>query len=653
MKKRLILGLFVFTFIFLFLATQIVSARILISQPENVYNIGDMLDIDVTLNSASPVNDFLTIGLECGNSSVEIYRNPFDLQAGEEVVVEVIAKLSRPLIGPLTGECYLIAKYGGGEALSQNFEISDEITIELNMEGNRYNPGVKVNLRGIAIKKSGELVNGFVEVHVNSLGISIAKVVSEGEFYFNFTLPEDSLAGTHPMSVMVYEEEPSGEIGNQGVINETIEISQVLTSLEITVSSQNVFPENEFSYTISAYDQAGDLIEREVGTTIYEPGSFVFLEEVVNSGEENSFELGFDLTPGYWKIEVKAEDLTARKLFYIEEVRKIHSSLINDTLVVSNAGNVHYKGHIEVAIGSSVQVKQLDLDIGETKKFKLSAPEGTYLIGINDGREEVKLGSVPLTGGVVSVKAIGEGGIIGSVSQPVLWFLGVIVLILVIIYIQIRKTKFKKESGDTGRRQNALSEQKVNEQKVKKTDSVMYGKKEQASIIALKLTGRTKSASWKTGIEKALTAAKDSGARVYTDGDYRMIVFSPTLTRTKSNEVIAVKVAKRIEEILNEHNRKFRDRIDFGIGVNRGEIISEVRDEQFRFTSTGSLLARTKGIAQMMNREVLLSDSVRRTTMSEIKAEKLKDKDLWKIVEIKDRGKHSDFLKRFGHRDKK
>ena len=54
-------------------------------------------------------------------------------------------------------------------------------------------------------------------------------------------------------------------------------------------------------------------------------------------------------------IEAIAGDQRARKLFYVEEVRKIQTSLVNDTLIVTNTGNIPYKGPIEIIIGSAVE----------------------------------------------------------------------------------------------------------------------------------------------------------------------------------------------------------------------------------------------------------------------------------------------------------
>jgi len=444
MKARLILLSLVLVMLLILTVMPMASAGILIGQPENIYNIGDRLEVSVALNPSAFTNDFLTLDIGCGDESVEIYRNPFNLNSGEQVTIDVIAVLDKSLIGTLMGEeCQLIANYGFDSASSQDFEITNEININLNLQGNRYAPGEEISLSGGALKEGGGSIEGFVEVSIGSLGVSTSNVIQEGSFSFSFILPQEAISGEHTMNIRIYEESSNGEISNEGEVSEIIEISQVLSSLEILISSQSVSPDEEFTYTINALDQADDLIEKEISLTIYEPGDFVFLNKVINSGEEGSIELDFENSPGYWKIEIFAGELSERKLFYVEEIEKIQTSLIEDTLIVTNMGNVPYEGPIEISIGSAVEIKQLNLKIGETKRFRLYAPDGTYSIGINDGREQVELGNTLLTGNAIGIEDIGEG-FIGSFSQPLVWLLGVILLALSIAFLFIFIPSFKR-----------------------------------------------------------------------------------------------------------------------------------------------------------------------------------------------------------------
>ncbi len=107
-----------------------------------------------------------------------------------------------------------------------------------------------------------------------------------------------------------------------------------------------------------------------------------------------------------------------------------------------------------------------------------------------------------------------------------------------------------------------------------------------------------------------------------------------------------------MEEILKEHNRKFKGHVFFGLGVGSGEIISEIGNEGFKFSSIGNVITGSKKIAEESEGYVLLSDQVRRKVIETVKTEKIEGKDLWKISRITEREKHKDFLRRFIERIK-
>ena len=308
--------------------------------------------------------------------------------------------------------------------------------------------------------------------------------------------------------------------------------------------------------------------------------------------------------------------------------------MINDTLVVTNVGNIIYNAPLEIGIGSAVEVIQLEIKIGETKKFKLSAPTGTYSIRVNDGNENSVFGSVPLTGNAVKIRDLDSINF-GEFTAPILWFFGAIVLILIIVLlIKARKKKISQGNvGEPGKRFSRVD-----------LGNVMHGKKEEAVVIAIRVGGNPKHIN--QTISNSLTAAKNSGSKVYIDGDYKIIIYSPSLTKNKENEITAVKTARQIEEIFREHNRKFKEKINFGIGISKGEIISEIKDDQFKFTAVGNSIVKAKRLAGTFNQEVLLSDNIQKSVVGEIKTQKA-DEGSYRVTRINDREKHRDFLDKF------
>lgn len=636
MDKRgiiLLIGLFLAPF---------VSAEIFVGQLNEVYNIGDEIDADLTLVPSLPSEDLL-VNLNCGNFSENIYNNYHPLGAGEEGSVSVQRRLSSSLLGNLTGTCYLLINYGTEIESTEAFSISKEINLELELEFDKYNPGNEIILQGSAEKESGTLVEGFLEISIGAIEISEVKSFSNGEFSISLVVPEDAKSGKHNMSVKVYELDSEGGTTNEASLLEFIEVSPILTDLEIIFNSENILPGEEFRYSVNTYDQAEDIMNSDISLVVYGPEDFVFLKKLIKPDSEQKINFVLNSTQGYWKIEASAGDLTKTKLFYLEEVAEIQTSLINTTLIVTNIGNVEYSGPLEISIGSSVEVKQIELKIGETKKFNLYAPEGSYLIRINDGNNASVLGNTFLTGNVIRVSD-SDGKLLKIISKPSTWFLIVLFFISLFGLVQGRKYIFWKK-----KKENVKTNLKEDN---KNSGEVMHGKRERASVIVLKINSELDSKEASSVVKNSLKIAKGAGAKIYADGKYKIVLLSPTLTKKEDNESSAVKVAKRMEENLKEHNKKFKGHVFFGIGVNSGEIISEIGNDGFKFASVGNVITSTKRIAQNSEGEVLLSEQIRRKVIETIKTEKIEGKDFWKIARITEREKHKDFLRRFIERGK-
>ena len=634
MEKRAIMFL---CFLFLVSLIQPVSAEIILSQPDYLYTIGDSLQSTIILKPVSPTNDFLTVKISCGDESVEIYKNQFNIGAGEEQEVSINNVLSNSVVSQLYGECNLNANFGQESAESQIFILSREIIVELELEKIKYSPKEEIRISGTAVKINGKKIEGFVEARIEELGVVVSNIIKEGSFNFILILPENSPAGIYLLNIKAYDKDSLDSIGNQGNANQTIEVASVLKSLEIVINHLNSSFEKEIVYSVIAYDQSGDKLDnKDISVTVYEPGDFEYLKQVLRSGQKSTIKIEKNTTPGFWKIEANAGEIISKKLFHIEEEMDAVFSLIGNTLVVTNLGNVPYFGNIEVEIGAVKEIKQISLEIGETKKFKLSAPEGEYLIKINDGKSEASLGSTFLTGRAVGIDEI-KGGTVQVLTNPLFWMLGVVLLVFIIVYI-IKK----RYAGLPKKEKSKLEIDKKNQFNVS-----ISGKKEEAIIVALSLKDKVNSKYKTETIDNSLNIGKNAGAKIYIDSNFRIILFSPSLTKLKENEINAIKAAERIRDIFLEHNKKFKEKIDFGIGINSGQIISENIGGEFKFTSIGNIITEAKRISRVADGEVLISESSYRRTAGVIKCEKIQSKSAWKILGTPERHKHSEFLSRF------
>jgi len=203
----------------------------------------------------------------------------------------------------------------------------------------------------------------------------------------------------------------------------------------------------------------------------------------------------------------------------------------------------------------------------------------------------------------------------------------------------------------------SFSKQKSSVASASSSGNIQSGRKEEISIISLKIKNldnllQTGSIA-KNVINDILHSTKIARSKIYVDGNYRLIIFSPIVTKSGENNIRAIRIAKAIEKALLSYNGKGRDKIDFGIGVNIGDMIVEARQEKFKFTSLGTTLTAAKKISENSNCEVLLSEALHRKTLGNVKSEKLKDKNLWRIKRITSREKHADFISNFVNRQKK
>ena len=708
MRLRGMISLLVFMTVLL----PLVSSSIFIEPLNPIYNYGDTLTVQTKIVPAAASSGHYTVDLKCGsNIGINIFNSFFEIAANEERPVMITTQILNPLLDNVTSLCLLRATYEGDTLNSNSFMISKEINIEAELDFNELAPGRYLSISGEATKESGVLVNGFLELFVDSLGLYKSATVSNGLFNVSLLLPADSKSGKHKVSIEIYNTDQNSRKINSGSFADEFTVSQVLKEVNIVTKEDSIELDKDFIFTVDARDQAGDLITRDVSITINDPRGNPFVKKVIKSGEQQSLRLYLNNSPGYWSIETTVDTFTKRKLFYLSEIQKIQTSLINDTLFVTNIGNSPYRGPLEITIGSQVEVKQIKLDVGETQKLTLRAPDGDYSISVSDGEEAQNLGSTFLTGNAVKITDFRED-VIETITNPLIWWLAIILFVLIIILVQvkIRMQKphppiassgmvarvspvikneqhrgfdfTKKETTQTAPVTVSVNKpvfsnsswpqkstpaqfskdyfadfmkQPIAPQAPKVAPSTLFGEsnqgiRERACAIALYVGGS--SPTLEQLMTGALSMAQESGAKIYVDGNYRIALFSPRLLHSENNESSAINVARRIQALFLEHSRDHKEGLLFGIGINDGEIISEIEGGKFHFTSTGNLISLAKRIAQSSNMKLFISDSVRRKVISNVKVEKSPFKGVWEVTRVIDRSQSRDFINRFSDRNR-
>ncbi len=644
--------------------TSLISAELIISQPQSIYNFGDSFDISVKIVPQRDTRDFFTASLFCSEQEVELYKSPFKIITGEEKEVQISTVLDKFVASNTGGKCYLKAKFGDESSSSQTFELVRYVKVSANLGDFSYFPGKEINVNGEAKKTNSKSLNGFVELSIPQLEIILIRPVTAGKFSFNFTTPYNTKSSTYSVEIKAYEKDSSGEIVNEGSTTSSIKIRQVPKELGVALSSQTIMPNNQLLFTPVIYDQAGGKIDSEVSLVVYKPDNTVFKKNLVRSDIPNPIFIESNYTPGTWRIEASSSGLQKTKEFVVEEYRNLSFSLENNTLTVKNLGNVPFKGPIEVSIGRINEIKDIALGVGSSKKFRLLAPDGDYNIKIGDGSAQYDLGSSFLTGKAISVDD-SFGNSASSNILIIIWLVVIIIIaaIAVILYRKISRKTFIGKSPST-LSSTRLSDSNSSTQTAKTisqlgpqltTNIIDKGEKQESSMIALKLKNLQELKTNQEAInliETALYKAKGMGGKVYTEGDYRLIVLAPMLTKEADNSQKAVNIATQMEKVIIEYNSKALKKIDYGFGVTDGSLIVENKDGKFRFVSADNSIISAKNIAQFSNNDILISESIHRKTTGKTRANKLSDKNFWQIERVVDRTQHEDFINRFKNRNK-
>jgi len=660
MRHKLLLT----SLILVFFCLSLASAEIILSQPESVYSLGDNLDINSVIKPDQVSSGFFELNLECSGVSKNFHKEYVNtLGAGEEKAIDSSLLLTKSFFDGDGENCAVEAKFLSEVERTTTFRISDKIDIEFNVKNLEADAGEKISFEGSAVKEDSEAVEGFAELYIaeESVDIKITKSVEGGEFSGEFSFPDNTKSGYYKLVVRVYEKSGT-EITNEGEQNETVFIKQKPSRLDILTSNQNILPGNEIRFRMLIYDQAEEEMTREVGIKVYNTEEDIILQKVVNSGKEESLRIEKDSKPGYWKIEAFALNFTSKKLFYVEELETASFEIENNTLIITNTGNVVYRKPIEVYIGEHLDIKNIELGVGEKMKFRLSAPDGEYGVRVSDGKNQESFESVALTGSTIGVARTGNG--LGMfLAYPVMWIFLILVLGL-FIFVFSRKVIGKRFYAYPAAGLSAVKRifgkkaEKVVEKKAGGAEHalVLDGRKEDAGIMALKIKdiGEVKK-KCKDTLGKISEIVKGNKGSIYDTEDFKVVLFSPATTKTFGNELIAIRTAQEISKLLKEHNRKFKQKIEHGIGINSGKLIIKKDKDKVKFTSVGNTIALAKKIAEISDKEVLLSGDIQSKMMSSVKANKevRKGINVYHISKIIERKDHSKFVKDFLERQAK
>jgi len=690
MKKRIILGLA----LSILISTYFVSASVYFSSPQPLYNLGDLIDIEITVD---PILEgfLLKVDLFCEEMEVINFNN----LPNEEGKVNIKLPLNFYTIKGFNGDCYFLGEYGKEEQKSRGFQISKSLDVFLNTESFFANPGEEIIVNGVAKKLNGDLVNGDVEITIPLLrvirdedseeidteknesdegeeteeeqeeiiverGVFNGKV-ENGEFSVIISLAENIRVGDYRVDVYVFEEVADMKTSEEVVIA-NIKVFQVLTSVDIALNNQNIDPGQTFVFKPALKDQAGMPFDEEVSVLIKNEWTNRIFEKIVQSEESVEYKIPTDLAAGYYDLEAASGEISTIKKFYVNEKELISFEIKEGNLIVTNLGNVPYKKNIQIDLNGNPFVKKVDLKVGELQTFKLTGSEGEYEVKVTDGKTEILEKGVALTGKAINVKELKSGSLI--FKTPILWIFLVIILgggFLFLFKNTLKKKSFAYPIKDKLKRLKSAKKDKkehVKQEDEKKTVKggalvapseaeqvlVLKGNKNNASVIALKIKNKI-GKNEKLILEKAVEPVYEKRGAVYEQGDYIIMIFSPLMTRKTKNEVEAARLAEKIALVLKEYNKKSKEKIEFGIGISSGGVINKIEDKKLKFTALGSFITVAKRLASASNEQILVTKQAYENGISEIKAEKKKigNGDIYEVRRVIDYEKNQKFIRDF------
>jgi hypothetical protein len=217
---------------------------------------------------------------------------------------------------------------------------------------------------------------------------------------------------------------------------------------KISIEVQNSYkPGDEIKFKVVAYDESNNPIK---GTLFYEIQNYytdIVKDGEIKSGEEMIYVLPENSVIGYWAIIAKYNGIEKKELFSVGELEKADITIDGDKLVITNVGNVPYKKSLQIAIGYNKETILVPIEIGQKKEIKLTAPEGTYDIRVNDGtqNEDIIFSGVSLTGNVIGLEGTNKNFF---KEYPIvsLFLIALVFIIAVIVFMKFRNNLGKKVS---------------------------------------------------------------------------------------------------------------------------------------------------------------------------------------------------------------
>ncbi len=675
-----------FTIISLFLFS-IVSAEMSISEPKEIYNLGEKLY--VTLDGIIGEEEGnLNIDLECGATKANLLRisaRAFSQDAEQSYSLPYKYLTSDDLelnnLSSLVGKCKIISSLGNKIVKTKTFEITNKINVNSKLDKLTYNPEENVNFIFDATTANGNAFIGKYKIKNFTL---IYGEMNANEITEVIALSPVQKAGTYLLTLEVYNEDAYGEKLNYGTALAHFIINQKPTAIDLSLSDLIINPIDGLTLNPELTDQSGELIEDSLTVYLESPKGEV-TTYTIKSGNYLDINFSSNAPMGKWNIysflgEISSEKYEIEMLGFPQLEYVVEGSILN----ITNFGNIIYDNIINITIGEDVYQLDLLLQPEGSKQFNLQAPDGDYDIKVGDYNGDNKFSSsVALTGNSISIKDLTQGS--GWVDYSWLWIF-LIVIFGGLVYVITNKDKFnfeKSEKKEKPKKQKKAKKATLNiriskffsKKKPKKKKEkqplesglidinnkritaesalVLNGEKMTSSVLTLYIKNYD---DLRENAKEQLSQILDNLSKkavIESKGDFVFVIFSPLITKTYKNEIIATKAGLQLVKDIENYNKKFNNTIIFGAGVHMGDVITERAGRKLKYTGIGETFSLSKKMATLANSKLFVSDFVRKRLLRELKVIKegeINKQGIYSVSEIKNKdanqAKLKDLLKR-------
>jgi len=516
-----------------------------------------------------------------------------------------------------------------------------------------------------------------VESVLGNAGVFRGKVV-DGVFSVNFKLKEDTDAGNYRIDVSAYERDSLEKITSEGLAMANLQVLQILTGIDIALNSQGIDPGQNLEFKPMLIDQTGQPITEEVSIIIRDDDLNRIFEQILQSEDTFQYLIPSNFTSGYYEVEASSGDFSMAKKFYVNEKAIALFEMVNSSLIVTNVGNIPYDKDIQVELNGKPFVREVDLDLGEKQEFKLTG-DGEFNVKVSDGETEISHEGVVLTGNAINVEAVKKGFI--ALNTPIIWIFFIVVLGAGVLFffrnilkkksfaypirekfknIRFYRKKPLEIKSDVNLKDKKLGDKNSIDKYVSKEPKifpaplitpnraeqvlVLNGHKNKAAVFVLKIKNKLNKKN-KADLNEMIQSVHTKKGAIYESGDYLIAVFSPLMTRSYRNEIIAAKSAELIQNLLKDYNKKFIDKIKFGMGIGSGEIINKVENNKLKFTALGNLIPSVKRLAESSDEQILLTKDAYERAGQEVKT--TKHGEVYEVRRVLDSEKNKVFIDNF------